>query len=184
MIFSNLPFSAREHKSCSFAASCFATWDSPVVFTSQGEALYFTASALLFLKVVWPALTFATDDKDWAWYSRWGQCLLWQHSLLFLLGRSCLVHLLITFTFFVIFITFGACGPLGSVWDKSSLCIVTFSNFVSPAQITGTVFSLRVVIESIIKPGPLSQIILLSEQPLCKVSYAYQFLCQFSSYSA
>ena len=60
------------------------------------------------------------------------------------------------------------------LWDqyetKGLFCVVTFSNVVSSAQVTGTFFSLRVIIK---KPSPLSQIIFLSAQPLCKASYVY-----------
>lgn len=138
--FFNLPFSALEHQSCPFAGSCFAAWDSPVVFASPREALCFIVSALLFMKVVWPVLTFATDDEDCTCYFRWGQCLLWQHSLLFLLGRSCLVHFLITFAF----LSFLSYWELMVLWDqyetKGLFCIVTFSSFVSSAQVNGTFF--------------------------------------------
>lgn len=66
--------------------------------------------------------------------------------------------------FFVTFITSGSSG----INTKGLFCIVTFSSFVSSAQVTGTFSSLHVITESIKKTGPLSQIILLSAHLFAK----------------
>lgn len=165
--FFNLPFSAREHKSCPFA-----TWESPVVFTSQSEALCFIVSALLFFKVVWPVLTFARDDEDCACYSRWGQYLLWRHSLLFLLDKSCLcifwLHLL-----FCHFYNRSLWSSGINMRQKVSSVLWLFVALCHQHKSLVHFFSLCFITESIKKTGPLSQIILLSAQPLCKVSYVY-----------
>lgn len=88
-----------------------------------------------------------------------GQVLAWCIFWLHLLFLSLLLHRGLT------------CSS--GINTKGLFCIVTFSSFVSSAQGTGAFFSSCVIIESIKKPGPLSQIILLSAQPLCKVSCAY-----------
>lgn len=56
---------------------------------------------------------------------------------------------------------------------SNSSFVLRLSFSVSSAQVRSVFFSLHVIIGSIKKPCPLSQIILLSAQPLCKVSYSY-----------
>lgn len=76
------------------------------------------------------------------------------------------------------FLSFLSQRELMVLWDqhetKGLFGIVTLA--VSSAAVTGTFFSLCVIMESIKKPGPVRQIILLSAQPLCEVSYVY---CNF-----